>query len=370
MVSIRLEWLLMNKNAYPPKMSGFRKGRSSIDNSQLIVSKGYPVEEHTVVTADGYVLNMQRIPRGRYEPDVLRTNNSKPTVLVVHALAVSSADFVMNFPDQSLGFLLADAGYDVWLGNLRGNEYTSHVRYKKFDRRFWRFSFDEMIQYDTPTMIDTVLRMTNSTKLLYIGFSQGTQVLFGLLADQPKYQQKAFMWICFRGSMAVRSPLSTAAAIEVCGSPYTVSICLFLVELVNGVDLYQLNVTRLPVYAAHSPSGTSVDNVYHFAQLIRCKCFRKFNHGPYLNKIVYGSVVPPSYVVSNVRVPVALYHSAGDIYAVPKDVARLEKELPNVVRSIQVPDKHMTHYDFALGMHAVDMVYNDMLELMAKYRGA
>ncbi|KAL3229935.1 hypothetical protein MRX96_048509 [Rhipicephalus microplus] len=147
--------------------------------------------------------------------------------------------------------------------------------------------------------------------------------------------------------MAVRSPLSTAAAIEVCGSPYTVSICLFLVELVNGVDLYQLNVTRLPVYAAHSPSGTSVDNVYHFAQ-----------------------VVPPSYVVSNVRVPVALYHSAGDIYAVPKDVARLEKELPNVVRSIQVADKHMTHYYFALGMHAADMVYNDMLELMAKYRGA
>ncbi|XP_075739167.1 lipase member K-like [Rhipicephalus microplus] len=331
----------LSKNIYT------KMGRHNEKASQLIVSKGYPVEEHTVVTADGYVLNMQRIPRGRYEPDVLCTNNSKPAVLVVHALAVSSADFVMNFPDQSLGFLLADAGYDVWLGNLRGNEYTSHVRYKKFDRRFWRFSFDEMIQYDTPTMIDTVLRMTNSTKLLYVGFSQGTQVLFGLLADQPEYQQKAFMWIFFRGSMAVRSPLSTTAAIEVCGSPYTVSICLFLVELVNGVDLYQLNVTRLPVYAAHSPSGTSVDNVYHFAQ-----------------------VMPSSYVVSNVRVPVALYHSAGDIYAVPKDVARLEKELPNVVRSIQVPDKHMTHYDFALGMHAADMVYNDMLELMAKYRDA
>ncbi|KAL3195952.1 hypothetical protein MRX96_045436 [Rhipicephalus microplus] len=170
---------------------GFHFDADSLRNvSQLIVSKGYPVEEHTVVTTDDYVLNMQRIPRGRYEPDVLHTNNSKPAVLVVHALAVSSADFVMNFPDQSLGFLLADAGYDVWLGNLRGNEYTSHVRYKKFDRRFWRFSFDEMIQYDTPTMIDTVLRMTNSTKLLYIGFSQGTQVLFGLLADQPKYQQK------------------------------------------------------------------------------------------------------------------------------------------------------------------------------------
>ncbi|XP_075553581.1 gastric triacylglycerol lipase-like [Dermacentor variabilis] len=165
-------------------------------DSELIVSKGYPVEEHTVVTADGYILGMQRIPRGRNELVVLDANYSKPVVLVVHALAVSSADFVMNFPEQSLGFVLADAGYDVWLGNLRGNEYTSHLTYKKSDRKFWRFSFDEMIMYDTPSMIDAVLDRTNNTRLLYIGFSQGTQVLFGLLAQQPEYNKK----LAFKGS--------------------------------------------------------------------------------------------------------------------------------------------------------------------------
>ncbi|XP_049528890.1 lipase member K-like [Dermacentor silvarum] len=263
--------------------------------SELIVSKGYPVEEHTVVTTDGYILRIQRIPRGRNEPVVLDANYSKPVVLVMHALAVTSADFVINFPEQSLGFILADAGYDVWLGNLRGNEYTSHLTYKKTDPMFWRFSFDEMIMYDTPTMIDAVLARTNNTRLLYIGFSQGTQVLFGLLAQQPEYNEK----------------------------------------------------TRLAVYAAHSPSGTSMDNIYHFAQ-----------------------EVPPSYVLCNVKVPVALYHSAADVYAVPEDVARLEWELPNLVRSYRVPDKHFTHYDFALGMHAADMVYMDMLELMDQYRGS
>ncbi|XP_075553580.1 lipase member N-like [Dermacentor variabilis] len=128
--------------------------------------------------------------------------------------------------------------------------------------------------------------------------------------------------------------------------------------------------TRLAVYAAHSPSGTSADNIYHFAQLVRCNCFRKFNHGVAKNLKKYGSEVPPSYVLCNVKVPVALYHSEGDVYAVPKDVARLEGELPNVIRSYQVPDKLFTHYDFALGMHAADMVYMDMLELMNQYRGS
>ncbi|XP_072145093.1 gastric triacylglycerol lipase-like [Dermacentor andersoni] len=291
------------------------------DRSELIVSKGYPVEEHTVVTADGYILRMQRIPGGRNEPVVLDANYYKPVVLIVHALAVSSADFVINFPEQSLGFVLADAGYDVWLGNLRGNEYTSHLTYKKSDPIFWRFSFDEMIMYDTPSMIDGVLGRTNNTRLMYIGFSQGTQVLFGLLAEQPEYNKKislflamapiaylghlkaishafvpfaevfrAFVWWYTGGSIAVRTPQSTAAAIRICGGTFTVSICLFFVELVNGVDLYQLNVTRLAVYAAHSPSGTSVDNIYHFAQLVRCNCFRKFNHGAVKNLKKYGSV--------------------------------------------------------------------------------
>ena len=32
--------------------------------SQLIASKGYPVQEYTVQTADGYLLGVQRIPHG------------------------------------------------------------------------------------------------------------------------------------------------------------------------------------------------------------------------------------------------------------------------------------------------------------------
>jgi len=83
--------------------------------TQLIQSKGYVCEEHKVTTSDGYILGVYRIPRGR---------NSSPSatpgrpVLLQHGLLDAGTSWVINFPEQSLGFILADAGYDVWIGNV------------------------------------------------------------------------------------------------------------------------------------------------------------------------------------------------------------------------------------------------------------
>ena len=69
--------------------------------SQLITSKGFPCEEHDVVTEDGYILGLQRIPHGR-EADGNR-GSDKPVVLIQHGLLCSSTNWITDQANQSLG---------------------------------------------------------------------------------------------------------------------------------------------------------------------------------------------------------------------------------------------------------------------------
>lgn len=66
----------------------------------LVVSKGYPFERHHVTTADGYILEMHRIPGGKRScPEPCH----REPVLVMTGLGADSSSFVMDFPGQSLG---------------------------------------------------------------------------------------------------------------------------------------------------------------------------------------------------------------------------------------------------------------------------
>lgn len=73
-----------------------------------------------------------------------------------------------------LAYILADQGYDVWIGNARGNKYSRAHTYLDPDSGvdFWDFTWHQIGIYDIPAMIDYVLEQTGQEDMFYIGHSQ------------------------------------------------------------------------------------------------------------------------------------------------------------------------------------------------------
>ena len=84
------------------------------------------------------------------------------------------------------GFILAEAGYNVWMGNFRGNTYSrEHAVLDVAKEKFWHFSFDQMGQHDLPTMLNYVLELTKKERLSYIGHSMGTMAFWIMMNHWP-----------------------------------------------------------------------------------------------------------------------------------------------------------------------------------------
>lgn len=107
----------------------------------MIERQGYPAETHkNVQTEDGYLLELHRIPHGKRNMNP----NQKPVVFLMHGIMSSSADWVNMGSEKSLSYILADAGYDVWMGNARGTKWSrKHIKYDPGSvqdaPQFWNF---------------------------------------------------------------------------------------------------------------------------------------------------------------------------------------------------------------------------------------
>lgn len=355
---------------------------------------------HNLTTTDGYILEMHRITSS---PRAAVSDEPKLPVFLMHGLLDASSTWVLMGPYNGLAYLLADRGYDVWMGNARGNRYSrNHVRFnpdgnRSNRRQFWDFSWHEVGVIDLPQMIDYVLAKTEFEQLHYIGHSQGTTSFFVMASELPAYNDKilamqALAPVAFMSNL--RSPLIRAASLfqnsldaalgvlgmyefmpnnDMLGSAANVvchdgsfvqALCSNVLFLIAGSNPDQLNTTMIPVIAGHTPAGASTDNLMHYGQLMRSGRFRQFDNGRVGNLNAYGSLSPPAYRLQDIRAPVALYYSTNDWLAAVEDVEELHQALPNVIGSFLVPDRNFNHLDFSWAIDVERLLYRRMFGIM------
>ena len=86
-----------------------------------------PSKKHEVITADGYILQIFQIPGAKNEPNYKAT--PKQPVYFQHGLLDSSDGWVCNEESRCLPYIMANEGYDVWLGNSRGTNTVSVIEF-------------------------------------------------------------------------------------------------------------------------------------------------------------------------------------------------------------------------------------------------
>jgi hypothetical protein len=145
-----------------------------------IESHGYHLEEHKVTTKDGYTLTLWHIPP-------VSPSNGK-VAYFQHGVADSSWCFFQR-EEQSLPFLLSKEGFDVWLGNLRGNYFSpiDSSLGQKYD-----FSMEDIIKYDLPSLMNYIKSKVGQKKISYICHSQGSTLFIMWYMQNSEYVEKTF----------------------------------------------------------------------------------------------------------------------------------------------------------------------------------
>ncbi|KPJ09861.1 Lipase 1 [Papilio machaon] len=355
---------------------------------------GYPAEEHRLLTQDGYILTVFRMAGTRRNGGA-----GAPPVILMHGLLQSADAWLDAGPGAGLAYLIADAGHDLWLGNVRGNYYSrDHVRLRPdTDPQFWDFSVDEIGLYDVPATIDYVLNYTKADKVNYVGFSQGAGTFFIMCSERPDYCDKVGVLVALapaaRHTNTKSLPYKVLAktinsmeyVLNLCGiqevfskgalsQEFLAFFCQFhwISEFVCGTaeamfDSFHPGSIRketLKVLFGHFPAGTSTHNMARYGQSMNSDRFQKFDYGRSNNIKLYGSHEPPSYNLSAVSAPAVVLYGENDHLVDERDVSWLLERLPNVLEAVRVSDPLWNHLDVTyshLTNHSIFPKINDYL---------
>ncbi|KAG6866209.1 hypothetical protein C0991_007234 [Blastosporella zonata] len=356
---------------------------------------GYVPEEHVVLTKDGYLLGLHRLPAPRGEVRAgPSTSTGKPVVYLHHGLLMNSEVWVcLTDAQRALPFVLAEQGYDVWLGNNRGNKYSKKsIHHDPNSTKFWDFSIDDFAWHDIPDSIEYILDITKSAKLSYIGFSQGTAQAFAALSIHPQLNEKINVFIALAPAL---SPAGLAANIVdglMKASPTLLFLFFGRKAILSSATMWQsivypplfakvidhslvflfnwrsLNITHWQKIAAyaHLYSFASVKSVVHWFQIMRNGAFQMYDDDTpsvFHVRSAVSAYRPARFPTRNISAPVVLMYGDSDSL-VDIDVMRTELPSHTVVQCLHGYE----HLDILWGKDVHKDVIPHVLEHLKQYQ--
>ncbi|XP_045463037.1 lipase 1-like [Harmonia axyridis] len=364
---------------------------------ELVQKYGYPIESHEITTEDEYMITIYRIRHGKDD----KTTNTKP-ILLMHGLFSQCEHYITNgMNNGSLAYLLADNGYDVWLGNSRGNQHGRKHKYlSPEEKEFWDFSWHEIGMYDIPAMVDHILSETGKKKLHYVGHSQGGTALYIMTSMKPEYQEKLglvsllapagyfrhfrspLIWplVVMERELVLLTQLTNIYELPpkyinlpellLTGCKHTTfrlrQICEISYHLGIGGDSGLFRQEMLPLVVRFIPTA-STRQPLHYSQAINSGHFRPWDYGEDQNYEIYGRAMPPDYPIENITTPIAIYYGNNDILTSLEDIEEISDVLPNVVRRYLIPNVKWTHMDFIMATNAARMLNIPLLNFLKKF---
>ncbi|KAG6837801.1 hypothetical protein H0H93_016169 [Arthromyces matolae] len=382
----------------PPKSDEVRAAERILkarDFADLCKIYNYTPEEHVVLTKDGYLLGLHRLPAPKGEQRVGRdTSTGKPVVYLHHGLLMNSEVWVCLTDEQrALPFVLAERGYDVWLGNNRGNKYSKKsIHNNPNSTAFWDFSIDDFAWHDIPDSVEYILDITKSSKLSYIGFSQGTAQAFAALSIHPRLNEKINVFIALAPAL---SPAGLANPIVdglMKASPTLLFLFFGRKAILSSATMWQsivyppifakvistslvflfnwrsLNISRAQRIAAfaHLYSLASVKSVVHWFQIMRNGAFQMYDDDTppvFQVRSAVSAYHPARFPTKNIAAPIVLMY--GDIDSlVDIDVMRTQLPPHTVVQRL----KGYEHLDVLWGKDVHHDVIPHVLEHLKCYQ--
>ncbi|XP_054158289.1 lipase 3-like [Oppia nitens] len=371
---------------------------------ELIKSRGFGSTAHTVVTDDGYILTLFRM----IKPQLTTTTTtgaddgivrpSRGPVLLWHGISFSSDIFLVSNRGQlasngqyserngtlvndcqltvtsNLAFTLSACGYDVWLGNTRGNQYSDKYIDNSI-KNYWNYTFTELGMYDLKNSIDYIRKFTGKSSVAYVGHSMGTTSMLVLLSLEPDYHQYVkpvilmapiaylshtkslsrlfapFSYINVTntiGFIGEPRPRMQYYGQYICTNPLFSDLCKQMNFFYNGYDPDSVGPDDVPITVAKSLQYMSVQLPQQYGQFILSDRFQRLDLGSTGNWERYGQLMPPDYPIELIRSTyLVLMTGPNDLYATPVDVKKLTDKLTvKPLDDYLVPNDYYNHADF------------------------